>query len=211
MTRSGPYFLMVYTFEAALVDLVPARPHEAAHAALLLVVATLGVVLDDHRPRVHRALRHAACGAPVLQQAAAHHRILHAVGAVQVPRVRGAARTASRLVVGQVRARARVVGLLGLPGDDAALHIHLPRARARAIRAVGRAHDLLVGPAVPIGIFPGAVLAGDDAMAAGEAFGRQREVLQSIEKVAHRFTPCERVMRITGSSRRRSCAGRTTS
>ena len=147
-----------------LVDLVPARPHEAAQAAHLLVVAALLVGLDDRRPRVHRIVRQAR-RAPVLEQAPAHHRILHAVGAVQVPAVRRAARAAARLVVGHVPARARVIGLLRLPGDDATLDVDLPRAGARAVHAVGRADDLVVRPAVAVGILPGAVLAGGHAVA----------------------------------------------
>ena len=46
--------------------------------------------------------------------------------------------------------RRRVVGLLRLPGDDAVLDVDLPRARAGAVHAVGGAHDLVVGPAVPV-------------------------------------------------------------
>ena len=151
-----------------LVDLVPARAHEAAQAAHALVVAALGVVLDDRSPGIDRVVRQARL-APALQQAAAHHRVLHAVGAVQVPAVAGAARAAARLVVGHVPARARVVGLLGFPGDDAALDVDLPRARAGAVDAVGGAHDLVVRPAVAVGVLPGAVFAGGHAVAAGEA------------------------------------------
>jgi hypothetical protein len=68
------------------VDLVPAAAHEAAHAAHLLVVAA----------RVRRCstmVAQASTGVLAtfsaarqrFQQAAAHHGVLHAVGAVQVP------------------------------------------------------------------------------------------------------------------------------
>ena len=167
-----------------LVDLVPARAHEAAEAAHLLVVAALGVVLDDRGPGLDRVVRQARL-APALQQPAAHHRVLHAVGAVQVPAVARAARAAARLVVGHVPARARVVGLLGFPGDDAALDVDLPRAGAGAVDAVRGAHDLVVRPAVAVGVFPGAVFAGDDAVAAGEGFARLGEIGQSVEEMAH--------------------------
>src|SRR5690606_41978003 len=94
------------------VGLVPARAHEAAQAALTLIVAPLALVLDDHRPGIDGAVGDAARRAPVREQTRAHHRVLHAVGAVQVPRVGSAAGTAARLVVGQVGTGARVVGLL---------------------------------------------------------------------------------------------------
>src|SRR5690606_30757162 len=103
------------------VDVVPGAAHAAAHAAHLLVVAPGVGVLHDAGPGGHRILGHRQRGAPALQQAPAHHRVLHAVGAVEVPGIRGAPRAAARLVVGHVPARARVVGLLGFPGDDAAL------------------------------------------------------------------------------------------
>ncbi len=108
-----------------LVDFVPGRTHEAAEAADLLVIATLGLVLHDRRPRLDRAVL-LARRAPVLQQPSAHHRMLDAVGAIQVPAVRRAARATPWLMVGHVRARARVVGLLRLPGHDAALDVDLP-------------------------------------------------------------------------------------
>ena len=190
MTRSGPCFFDRVDVGGGddLVDLVPARAHETAEATHLLVVAALGVVLDDGRPRVDRIVREAR-RAPALEQPAAHHRVLDPIGAVQVPAVGRAARAAARLVVGHVPARARVIGLLRLPGDDAALDVDLPRARAGAVDAVRRAHDLVVRPAVAVGVFPGAVFAGGHAVAVREGLPRPREVSQAIEKVAHRGSP----------------------
>ena len=167
-----------------LVDLVPARAHEATQTAHALIFAPLRLGLDDGRPRVHGIVRQARL-APHFQQPSAHQRILHAVCAIQVPAVTGAARAAARLVVGHVPARARVVGLLGFPGDDAALDVDLPRARTGAVDAVGGAHDLVVRPAVAVGVFPGAVFAGGDAVVAGERLLGLRKVVQSIEKMAH--------------------------
>ena len=101
--------------------------------------------------------------APVLEQLTAHHGVLDAIGAVQIPAVAGTASTTTRFVVGQVIAGAGVIGLLGFPGHDATLDVDLPRARARAVHTVSGAHDLVVLPAIAIGVFPGAVFAVGDA------------------------------------------------
>ena len=203
------------------VDLVPAAAHEAAQAALLLPLAARIRVLDDGGPGIDRAPGHGQGSAPVLEQPAAHHGVFDAVGAVQVPAVAGAARAAARLVVGQVGARARVVGLLGLPGHDAALDVDLPRARARAVHAVRGAHHLVMRPAVAVGVFPGAVLARHLAMAVGEFLPGQGEVGKLVQKMAHRGTPCCSLrcvaVRCSGAcgpglsrASRRSCARSTT-
>jgi hypothetical protein len=168
-----------------LVDLVPAAAHEAAHATHLLVVTACSVVLDDGGPGIDGRLCRLHRRAPAFQQASTHHRVFDAVGAVQVPAVAGAAGTPARLVVGHVPARARVVGLLRLPGDDAALDVDLPAAAAGAVHAVGAAHDLVMRPAVAVGIFPGAVFAGGQAMVAGEGLLGLREVGEAVQKVAH--------------------------
>ena len=164
-----------------LVDLVPLRADEAAEAADRLVRLGLDRVLDDRRPGLDRPQRLARL-APQADEAAAHHRVLQPVGAVHVPGVRRAARAAARLVVGHVGPRARVVGLLRLPGDDAALDVDLPAARAGAVDAVGRAHDLVVRPAVAVGVLPGPVLRGHDAVAVGERFLVPGEVRETVEK-----------------------------
>src|SRR3546814_5418097 len=78
--------------------------------------------------------------------------------------IAGAARAAARLVVGQVRARARIVRLLGFPGDEAALHVDLPAAGAGAVHAMGGAHNLVRLPAEAVLVLPGAALVGNDAM-----------------------------------------------
>ena len=168
-----------------LVDLVPVAANEAAHAAHRLVVAAGRIVLDDGRPGIDRRGRRLQRFAPAFDQPGADHRVLDPVGAVQVPGVAGAPGATARLVVRHVPARARVVGLLGFPGDDAALHVDLPRARAGAVHPVGRADDLVVGPAGAVGVLPGPVLAGDEAVVVGEGGLGQAEMGQSVEEVAH--------------------------
>ena len=176
-----------------LGDLVPGRAHEAAEAALLGVGRALLRVLDDRGPGRDRR-PHRARLAPQLEQARAHQRIFHAVAGIEIPAVAGAARAAARLVVGQVGARARIVGLLRLPGDDAALDVDLPRARAGAVGAVRGAHDLVVLPALAIAVLPAAVLVGGDAVTVGELAFDALEEGQAVEEMAHLWSPIIRLV-----------------
>ncbi|MCY1227848.1 hypothetical protein D9M72_401380 [compost metagenome] len=165
---------------------VPVRTHEAAQAAHALVAGSLDRILADRFPRGDGV--HGLAGlAPHLHQAAADHRVLDALRGVDVPAVRGAARAAARLMVGQVRARARIVGLLGLPRDQAVLHVDLPRAGAGAVHAVGRAHDLVVLPAAAVAVFPLAVLVHHRAVAVRIGGLDARHELQSIQEMTHCF------------------------
>jgi hypothetical protein len=167
-----------------LVDLGPGRAHEAAHAPDRLVVPGLVRVLDDRGPRLDR-LQQLASLAPELEQAATDQRVFQAVAAVQVPRVAGAPGAAARLVVRHLGPGARVVGLLGLPGDQAILDVNLPAARAGAVGAVGRAHDLVVLPALPVAVLPGAALIGHHAVPARESLGVFPEEHQAVDELAH--------------------------
>ena len=167
-----------------LVDLGPGRAHEAAHAADRLVVPGLVRVLDDRGPGLDRRERLARL-APELEQPAADHRVFQPVAAVEVPGVAGAARAAARLVVRHLGPGARIVGLLGLPGHQPVLDVDLPAARAGAVGAVGRAHDLVVLPALPVAVLPGAALVGDDAVSAREPFLVLFEEHQAVDELAH--------------------------
>ncbi|MNZ59057.1 hypothetical protein D3C78_770820 [compost metagenome] len=129
-----------------LVDFLPVGTDEAAHAALALVGVGLGLVLDNAGPGFDRRQGLARL-APQLEQWLADFRVLEPVGAVDVPAVTGPPWTAARLMVGQVVAGARVIGLLGFPGDQAVLHVDLPRAGTGAVNPVGRPYDLVVLPA----------------------------------------------------------------
>ena len=171
-----------------LVDFLPGAAYKATQTALLLPFATGCGVFHNIRPGVNRTLGHGQRCTPVLQQATTHHRVLDAVGAVKVPGVGRTARAATGLVVGQVVAGAGVVGLLGFPGDDAALDVDLPRAGARAVHAVGGTHDLVVRPAIAVGVFPGTVFTGGDSVPIGERLFGRGKVGESIEKVAHKMT-----------------------
>jgi hypothetical protein len=128
----------------------------------------------------------------VLDQPGAHQRVFDPGPRVEIPGVARAARAAARLVVRQVGPGARIVGLLGLPGDDAALDVDLPRAGAGAVHPVRRAHDLVRRPALAVGVLPLAALVGDDAVAVRELVLVPPEVGQSVEEMAHRFLPVRR-------------------
>src|SRR5262245_24510543 len=88
-------------------------------------------------------------------------------------------------MVRQIGPCPRIVGLLSLPGNDAAFDVDLPGAGPRAVRAVGRAYDLVVLPALAISVFPASVFAGDDAVTFGELVDDTIEENETVEKVAH--------------------------
>ena len=213
-----------------LGDLVPAGAHEAAQATHVHVLLALGGILLDRLPGLDRVTTGLALGAVQVEQTAADHRVLDAVRRVQVPRERGTTLAAARLVVGQVLAGARVVGLLHLERHQAVLDEDLPRTAARAVHAVGGAHHLVVAPAVAVGILPVAVFIGDDTVSVREGLLDLVEKPQAIEKMTHglllssrRFVHQARSVKvwlkresvgragIRGSGCTRLCAGRTTS
>ncbi|MNQ32422.1 hypothetical protein D3C85_458270 [compost metagenome] len=169
-----------------LVDFVPARADEAAHAALALVAGGLGRILDDARPGLYRG-HGGPRFAPELQQRLAHLGVLQTVGAIDVPAVAGTTRTTAWLVVGQIVAGTRVVGLLGFPGDQTVLHVDLPRAGPSAVHSVGGTHDLVVLPARTVDVLPIAGLYAGFAMTIGELTLFAVEETQLVEYVTHLF------------------------
>ena len=153
--------------------LVPGRADQPALAARGLVPVRELRVVDDVRPRCHgvAVLR---LRLPVqVEQDAADVRVADARGGVGVPGERGAARATAGLVLRLVRTDRRIVGLLGLPGDDAVLDVHLPRARTGAVHAVRRPDHLVVAPAVAVEVVRAAATAfGEGAQVVGNsAFG----------------------------------------
>src|SRR5690606_15595016 len=167
------------------LHLVPVGTHEAAQAAVVLVAFGLLRVLDDAGPGVHRVRVVGQGGAPQLDQRLADQRILEAVGAVDVPAVTGAARTAAGLVVGQVGAGAGVVGLLGFPGDQAVLHVDLPAAGTGAVHPMCGADDLVVLPALSVAFFPFTRFVTGFAMDGGESRSAVDEVSKAVNALPH--------------------------
>ncbi len=130
--------------------LVPAGPDEAPLATRRLVARPALRVAHQLGPGEDRVPEASACLAVHLEQHAAHIGEADPSGRVRVPREGRTPRAPTRLVLGRVRADRRVVGLLGLPGDDAVFHVHLPRARPGAVDAVGGPDDAVVRPAVAV-------------------------------------------------------------
>ena len=184
---------------------VPRHAHEAAEAAHRLVFLALRRIVLDRLPGQHRVGVLRLRVAPQLHQALAHHRILDAVRAVEIPGIGRPARAAARFMVRQAGPRARVVGLLRLPGHDPALDVDLPGARPGAVRPVGGTHDLVVRPAGSVRVLPRAAFRGDVTMAVGEGARVLLEVGQAVEEMAHRLS-----LRLSWwfSTGRARCAGR---
>src|SRR5262249_59434250 len=101
-------------------------------------------------PRAPRSPRPLPRLPPHPEQLTAHVRVTHPRGGVGVPGERRPARAAPRLVLRRARAGRWVVGLLGLPGDDPVLDVHLPRAGSGAVHPVRRPDHLVVPPSLPV-------------------------------------------------------------
>ena len=137
-----------------LRHLVPIRAHEAAHAARRLVALLLRRIVGDAAPRLKRRLMALPRLAPKLRKVAPEIRVLDAQRAVEIPRERSAARTATRLKVRHIGRSLGIVKCLILPSHEAVLHIDVPAARPRAVHAVRRTHPLVERPAVAVHVLP---------------------------------------------------------
>ncbi len=90
-------------------------------------------------------------------------------------------------MVGELGPRARIVGLLRLPSDDATLDVDLPRARAGAVDTVRGADNLVVLPAFAVAVLPPPVFARDDAVAVREVANDTIKEGETVEEMAHGF------------------------
>src|SRR3546814_18309562 len=104
---------------------------------------------------------------------------------INIPRRTGGTRASELLMVSQIRTRARIIGLLGFPGNQTVFDIDYPAAGTGAVDTVRRTHNFVVLPTFAIGFFPGAVFVDDDTVAIGKAFLRLIEKFQTIQKVTH--------------------------
>ncbi len=168
-----------------LVDFIPMGAHETAEAAHCGIGFAFLCICLNCRPGIHRILARFSFCAIEVEQTAAYQRMLDTVRAIQIPGERCATLATARLVVGQIVACTRVVGLLHLERDQAVLDENLPAATAGAIDTVSGAHHLVMLPAMAVGIFPLAILIGDDAVTVGKAGLDLVEEFQAIQKVTH--------------------------
>src|SRR5690606_17218598 len=92
-------------------------------------------------------------------------------------------------MIGQIRACAWIIGLLGFPGNQAILDIDLPRTRTRAIDSVRGAHHFVVLPARTIGVLPTAVFVYGLSMSIRKGVLHLGHELQPVQKMTHCFSP----------------------
>ena len=181
-----------------LAHLLPVRAHEPALAARPLVPCGPLRVTGDLRPRQHRVTQPGPRLPPHLQQRPPHVRVTHPRRRVGVPGERRPPRAAPRLILRRVRARRRVVGLLRLPGDDAVLDIHLPRARPCTVHPVRRTHLPVMPPPLPVELL-GAPAAPPVQLAVIPRRGTRREELRLAQQRLDRLTTRQqRRQQVTG-------------
>jgi len=176
-----------------LVQLFPVRADKPAFTPRLPVALRLLRIALDGVPGQHRIGMLRQRLAPQLNQPAAHQRVFKTVGAIEIPRVACATRAAARLVVGQVRAGAWVIGLLGFPGHQAVFNVNLPAAGAGTVHAVGGAHDLVELPALTVAVLPVAVGVIYLPVPVGEAVPLCFEITKAIQQFAHDISPASDV------------------
>ena len=124
--------------------------------------------------------------APGLQQLAANHRVLQPRRAIQIPGIAGAPGATTWFMIGQISTGARIIGLLGFPGHQAALDVDFPATGTGAVHPMGRAHDLVMRPAPTIGALPVAWFTGGYPVSIGKAFRLfPGEIGQVVKKVTH--------------------------
>ena len=154
------------------------------------ILLAFGWISLNCGPSLHRIFAGFAFGAVQVEQTTADQRMLDPVRAVQIPGEGSAALTAARLMVRQILAGARIVGLLHFVGDQAVLDKNFPRTAAGTVHAVRGTHDFVMRPAGAVGGFPLAILVGDDTVTVGESLLvlHPYKIRQSIEKVTHVFS-----------------------
>jgi hypothetical protein len=105
-------------------------------------------------------------------------------------------------VIRHAGARARIIRLLRLPGDNTTLDVDLPAAGTRAVHAVRRAHDLVVLPTLPIAFLLSAVFVAKFAMAVDERFAISGKVSETLQEMAHGSFPLPYVIMMSFWARR---------
>ncbi len=168
-----------------LIQLLPAGADKSAASAHFFVAGGFLRVGHDRRPGLYRIAVLCQRLAPQFNQTLAHQRILQPVSAVEIPGVAGPTRAAPRLVVRQVGAGARIVGLLRFPGNQPVLDVDLPATGTGTVNAVCGAHHFVVLPALAIAVLPVTVGVHHLAVIVGEGIAFKFEITEPVEKFAH--------------------------
>jgi len=127
--------------------------------------------------------------APQFNQSFTNERVFQAVSAVKIPGVTCATRAAARFMIGQVRASARVVGLLDFPGHQTIFNVDFPATGACTVNTVGGTHDFVELPTLAIAVLPVAVAMHHLSVTIGKGFALLFEVAKAIQKFTHDMTP----------------------
>lgn len=107
----------------------------------------------------------------------------------RIPGVTCATRAAARFMIGQVRASARVVGLLDFPGHQTIFNVDFPATGACTVNTVGGTHDFVELPTLAIAVLPVAVAMHHLSVTIGKGFALLFEVAKAIQKFTHDMTP----------------------
>ncbi len=129
---------------------LPGNTHQAALAAGLLVAAAPFRVPRNLGESEHWVPQPGLRLPVHLHQDAAGIGEADPGGRIGVPGKGCPARAASWFIFRTVRAHRRVIGLLGLPGDNAVLDVYLPGTGSGAVHAVRGADHLVMAPAVAV-------------------------------------------------------------
>jgi hypothetical protein len=128
----------------------PGDANQSALAAGLVIAATTFRVVDHVSPGQHR-ITQPLLGLPIhLKEDTARVRISDPRRGVGVPGESSTSGAATRLVFRPVGTDRGVVGLLGLPGNDAVADVDLPGTRTGAVHAVRGPHHLVVTPPISV-------------------------------------------------------------
>ncbi|GCO34369.1 hypothetical protein ExPCM14_02051 [Escherichia coli] len=127
--------------------------------------------------------------APQFNQSFTNERVFQAVSAVEIPGVTCATRAAARFMIWQVRASARVVGLLDFPGHQTIFNVDFPATGACTVNTVGGTHDFVELPTLAIAVLPVAVAMHHLSVTIGKGFALLFEVAKAIQKFTHDITP----------------------
>ena len=150
------------------VYFVPRRANKSTHATFGLIRFSTNRVFYNKSPGIHRIFKLLASITPQFQQWLAYFGILYSVGTVDIPRETGTPRATTRLMVGQVRTRTRIICLLSFPGDQSIFNVNFPATGAGTVHPMGRTYNFVVLPTLAVAVLPLSVLIPSFSVTIGE-------------------------------------------